>query len=142
MKLYRLDNIHQNEQARKSNCQGDIKLIGYFKKKQECQRVIEILIAKPGFNLPNAKFKIHKVHIIGRVSNPSIVYRLTHEFFDGQYDYISEIGIFAQKEKAENKMNKLCKRRKFKINPKGFSIDEVSVGQTGWREGFVAWDDQ
>ena len=141
MTLYRLFNIHQTEQDRKEDCRGDVKIIGYFRTPSDCRAAMEKLADKPGFNLPDARFEIEKIRVRGGNPGRDAVYSLTHESYDGVYDHVTRIGVYATRKKAVRTWLRVRKSRRFRRHPTGFSLLEERIGVVGWEEGFTGFDE-
>lgn len=59
-----------------------------------------------------------------------------YEFEDG-HDYVKLIGAFSSKEKAEKALLSLKKNSKFKKIYKYLTIDEYTMNNIGWTQGFT-----
>jgi len=64
------------------------------------------------------------------------VFYLAHEWYDGEYDYITDIAVYSTLEKAEKALKRLKRHKKFKDHPEGFGIDEYEIDKDHWTEGF------
>ncbi len=58
-----------------------------------------------------------------------------HEFENGHED-VKLIGVFSTREKAESALAKVKDMPGFKELPQGFSLDEHTLDQLGWVEGY------
>ena len=48
-----------------------------------------------------------------------------------------QIGIYATREEAEAAIPALLDKPGFRDSPEGFNIYEITLGVTGWQDGFV-----
>jgi len=64
------------------------------------------------------------------------VFYLAHEWYDGEYDYVTDIAVYSTLGKAEKALCKFKNHEKFKEHPEGFSIDEYDIDEDHWTEGF------
>lgn len=66
------------------------------------------------------------------------VYLALHLNSENEIEDIKIIGIFSSLKTAKDTIALLKKKKGFKNNPKGFSIDEYIIDKTHWKEGFVS----
>lgn len=59
-----------------------------------------------------------------------------HELTD-DYEDVKLLGVYATAEDAEAARRRLESQPGFRENPEGFSIDEYTIGEDLWTEGFV-----
>ena len=67
------------------------------------------------------------------------VYYLQHEWFDGEYDYPTDIAVYSTLEKAETALKKFKKHPYFASHPEGFTISEYEINEDNWTEGFFIY---
>lgn len=123
------------------------KLLGFFKSEENCQELIPEYIKKPGFcDYPN-DFFIEKIEanindfndIAG--SFESSVFYLTHEWYDGEFDYVSDLGSYSTEELAIKAQVRYQLDPSFFEHPDGFCISEYVIGENEWTEGFCIDED-
>ena len=64
------------------------------------------------------------------------MYNLTHEWYDGEYDYISDLGCYSTYENAKIAQSLYETEDEYKDHVDGFCIDEYDVNQKHWLYGF------
>ena len=121
------------------------KLLGFFSSKQKCRDIINCYLQKPGFkDFPN-DFQEEIVHADTDDFNGSIgefrgsVFYLAHEYFDGEYDNVSDLGYDSTYENAEKSLSEYRENPEFINYPDGFSIDEYEIDKPEWTEGFFTF---
>lgn len=57
--------------------------------------------------------------------------------YEHREDSELRIGTYATVEEAEAAIARLCGKPGFVDYPEGFQIEEITLGRTGWTEGFV-----
>lgn len=67
-------------------------------------------------------------------------YLLVHEYIEGDDEHLKYIGIFSDRNKANEAIENLKTRAGFIKFPDGFSIENAFVDRGFWEEGFV-YDD-
>lgn len=125
----------------------DTKLLGGFSSKEKCEDVIPYYLKQPGFKDWPDEFEIEEVYadmdefsdVVGEFTDT--VFYLSHEWYDGEYDYITQLGFYSSFQKAKNAESAFKKDSCFAEHPDGFEIGEIIIDKTGWTEGFVDWDD-
>jgi hypothetical protein len=65
-----------------------------------------------------------------------LVYLLLHEREDVDGEHIKIIGVFEDHEIASSHINDLRMMPGFKEHPDGFSVEEFTVGECRWTDGF------
>lgn len=125
----------------------ETKLLGFFSSEEKCAKAIAYYITQPGFQKYPDDFEICTVEadvdehnsIPGSFS--SKVYYLSHEWYDGEYDYVTRIGYYSTPEKAEAAKCTLQNDPEFIDHPDGFCVDEYTVDEMEWKEGFCSLAD-
>lgn len=69
------------------------------------------------------------------------VYYLSHEWYDGEYDYVSDLGYYSTRQKAEMAKSLYQFDSEFIEHQDGFEIEEYTIDIMAWKEGFVSWDE-
>ncbi len=71
-----------------------------------------------------------------------IVYSLQHEYVsEDAEDQIKEIGLFSSREGAQEAIERLRAKPRFRDHPEGFKIYETALDcDLAWEEGFVRVD--
>jgi len=69
------------------------------------------------------------------------VFFISHEWYDGEYDHITDIAVYSSLSKAENALEKLKHNSKFINNKDGFTIDEYIIDEDEWKEGFFTYSE-
>ena len=72
-------------------------------------------------------------------NNNANVYFLCHEFFDGEYDIVTDIAVYSTYQKAAEAIERLKKIPKFIDHPDSFEIGEVEIDKDYWQEGFFTY---
>ena len=121
------------------------KLLGFFSSKQKCRDIINCYLQKPGFKDFQNDFQEEIVHADTDDFNGSIgefrgsVFYLAHEYFDGEYDNVSDLGYYSTYENAEKILSEYRENPEFINYPDGFSIDEYEIDKPEWTEGFFTF---
>lgn len=126
----------------------DTKLLGFFTSKEKCNEAILFYQEKPGFKDFLTDFQIEEIEadiddyndVAGEFDE--FVYFLSHEWYDGEYDYVSCLGYYSDAQKAEEAKEKYGCEEEFVKYPEGFCIAKCKIGRMNWTEGFVSWDDE
>jgi len=122
--------------------------IGYFSTRAKAETQIQFHKNLPGFcDHPLDCFKIEKygVRFKTKVEDKSLVniWELSHEYYDGVYDYPTILPPFSTEKEAIEKKEKLKKKKPFCDYPDEFFINEMEVDRyTGWTEGFRELDEE
>lgn len=121
------------------------KLLGFFSSPQKCKDIIDYYLQKPGFkDFPN-DFQKEAVYADTDEFNNSIgefkdsVFYLAHEYFDGEYDNVSDLGYYSTYENARKSLSKYHEKPEFKNYPDGFCIDEYKIDKPEWTDGFFTY---
>lgn len=125
----------------------DTKRLGFFSTEERCKKAINYYVKKPGFNKYPDGFVMNKIEadiddyneILGEFDDK--VYYLSHEWYDGEYDYVTNIGYYSTQCKAENAKTLMQFDEEFIEHQEGFVVDEYTINEMEWREGFCCWDD-
>lgn len=64
---------------------------------------------------------------------------MSHEWYDGEFDYVNHLGYYSSMEKAEEAKEKYKMQEEFKDDLNGFGIDEYEIDVQEWLEGFFTW---
>lgn len=67
------------------------------------------------------------------------VYFLSHEWYDGEYDHITDIAVYSTQQKAQKALLKFKHCLRFRKYPDGFNISEYIVDEDNWTEGFFTY---
>ena len=67
------------------------------------------------------------------------VYYLTHEWYDGEYDYVTTMGCYSSLEKAKEAEQNYRLDPDLVDHPEGFCIDKYEIDKMEWKEGFFTW---
>lgn len=125
----------------------ETKLLGFFSSKQKCQEAISYYITQEGFEKYPDNFVIDKIEadiddyhdIPGDFEGK--VYFLSHEWYNGEYDYVTYVGYCSTRQKAEDSKMLVQLEEEFSEHQNGFWIDEYIIDQMEWKEGFCSWED-
>ena len=125
---------------------NNTKLLGFYSSKEKCEEVILYYLKQPGFKDFPDDFVITQVEadlndfndISGEFND--VVYYLTHEWYDGEYDIISDLGYYSTHEKAEIAELQYRLDPDIKDHPDGFVIDAYEIDKMEWTEGFAFAD--
>lgn len=126
----------------------DTKLLGFFSSRKKCKEIIPLYLEQPGFKDYPDDFCIEKIEadvdeyneIPGEFGD--YVFFVSHEWYDGEYDYISNLGYYSTLGKAEE-AKEMYKRAPELIDyPDGFCIDAYKINKREWKEGFFSWGDE
>ena len=128
---------------------GDVihntKLLGFFSTKEKCKELIPFYLEQPGFkDFPN-DFSIKKIEADINDFNETggefgtTVFQLTHEWYDGEYDYVSHLGVYSTKKLAKKSLASYKLEPEFLGHPDGFCIDECLIDECEWKEGFFTY---
>lgn len=123
----------------------ETKLLGFFSSKKKCKNTIPLYLEQPGFKDYPDDFVIKKIKadvddynkVAGRFE--CYVFYLSHEYYDGKFDYISNLGYYSSKRKAEIALAKYENEPKYKKYLEGFWIGKYVINKREWKEGFFDW---
>lgn len=126
----------------------DTKLLGLFSTEEKCQEAIKHYTTQPGFEAYPDCFEINVIEAdvdeyndeVGEFSET--VYLLSHEWYDGEYDYITYIGYYSTREKAEKVLALFENNERFIEHQDGFDISVYNFDEMMWEEGFCCEDDE
>jgi len=118
------------------------KLLGFFSSEEECRNVIPLYLQQPGFKNYPEDFVIKKVEadiddfndVIGDFK--SLLFYSSHEYYDGEFDYITDLGYYSTYQKAKKSQLKYKREPEFSEHPDGFYIASFKIGRRGWTAGF------
>ena len=123
--------------------------LGFFSSEEKCKELIPNYIKQPGFKDYPDDFIIEKEEadvddfndIAGNFD--SMVFYLYHEWYDGKYDNITDLGCYSTRELAEKAMeNYRNKDPMFTEKPDDFLIDEFIIDKdVCWEDGFYTWEE-
>ena len=125
----------------------ETKLLGFFSSEEKCQDAMSYYIEQPGFQQHPDAFEIFEIeadvdennNIPGEFGNK--VFYLSHEWYDGEYDYVTDVGYYSTQEKAEAALRSIQVDEEFIEHQDGFVIDEYIIDEMQWKEGFCRWED-
>lgn len=118
------------------------KILGFFETEEKCEEMIRFYIQQPGFkDYPNG-FSIEKCEadlndyndVIGDYNQ--YVYYLLHEWYDGEFEYWTELGCYSNIKNAEQAERYYRNDLDFKEHPEGFRIEKYLINEMEWPEGF------
>ncbi len=120
----------------------DTKLLGFFSDYKKCQDAIAYYITQPGFKEYPEDFIIEEIEAdiddYCKVSGSfeKYVYYLSHEWYDGQYDYIRDLGYYSTNAKAKYAESLYRLESDLIEHQEGFCVDEYEIDKMEWTEGF------
>ena len=125
----------------------ETKMLGFFTSNEKIDEAIAHYITQPGFQKHPDDFEICIVEadvddyndIPGNFEGK--VYYLSHEWYDGEYDYRMDIGYYSTQEKAEAALRLYMEDEELREHPDGFCIDDYALDEMYWTEGFCSWDE-
>jgi len=125
----------------------ETKQLGFFTSDEKIDEAIAQYITQSGFQKHPDDFEIYIVEADVDDYNDTPgnfdgkVYYLAHEWYDGEYDYVTDIGYYSTQEKAEAALRLYMEDEELREHPDGFSIDEYDLDKMHWTEGFCSWDE-
>ena len=120
-------------------------LLGFFSSKSKCKNMIQYYLQKPGFNEYPNDFVFEPVYADADDYNDSVgefdvfVFYLSHEYYNGKYDIISDLGYYSTRKSAEDSLSRYIIENENKNHPDGFCIDEYKIDNPEWLEGFFTF---
>lgn len=111
----------------------------------KCQEAIDFYKTLPGFKDFPDNFCIDEITADEDFFNDEVgkfdtkVYFLCHEWYDGEYDYVSHLGYYSTIQKAEQAEERFKLEKEFLEHLEGFGIDEYFIDKLEWSEGFFSW---
>ena len=124
----------------------DTKVLGFFSSEEHCKNMIMYYLQQPGFkDFPNG-FVIEQIGANIDVFSDSddafdsSVFYLSHEYYDGEFDYISNLGYYSSYSLAQKKQSEYQLEPEYANCLDGFCIDEYEIDKAEWTEGFFVWD--
>ena len=122
------------------------KLLGFFSSINKCEEAITFYLEQPGFEEYPDDFVIKEVEaniddfndIVGEFNGK--VFFLSHEWYDGEYDYISYLGYYSDYGTAKKMKEKYSVETEYLRYPEGFVIDKYVIDKRQWEEGFCIED--
>lgn len=120
----------------------DTKILGFCSTEEKCKELIPFYLQLEGFRDYPDDFFIEEVKadIDGFNDAPGefgkYVYYLSHEYYDGEYDNITDIGYYLTQQKAEETIRNYKSEPEFLLYPDGFEIGRYEIDQTYWKYGF------
>lgn len=120
------------------------KLLGFFSSEENCIKAISYYIQQPGFKKFPDDFEIFEIeadiddynNIPGEFGNT--VYYLSHEWYDGEYDHVTDVGYYSTQQKADAAEKLFRLEKEYVDHPEGFVIDAYTIDQMEWKEGFCS----
>ena len=125
----------------------DTKMLGFFSSKEKCNESIKEYLLQPGFKDYPERFFIEKVYADIDDYNDKVghfdkyVYYLSHEWYDGEYDYQTHFGYYSSLKKAKKAKEMYKKETEFIKYPDGFDIGKYLINEREWKEGFFSWSE-
>lgn len=123
----------------------DTKILGFFSSEEKCKEAIQLYKSQPGFKRHLKSFFIEEVEADINCFNDipgdfdKNVYFLSHEWYDGKYDYVSYLGYYSTKQKAEEAKKTYRTDSDFVEHPEGFEIGEFEIDEREWTEGYFTY---
>lgn len=77
---------------------------------------------------------------MSKIHHLTSVYLLWHTRVDGDDEDDKLLGVFSSQENAEEAKQNALTKAGFKDYPDGFCIDEYTINQQKWLDGFVTID--
>lgn len=121
----------------------DTKLLGFFSTEEKCREAISYYNQQPGFKDHPEGFKVEEIEADVDDYNDipgmfkGCVYFLSHEWFDGEFDYVSYLGYYSTQQNAQAAQKKYCMDdNDYFEHQDGFVVDEYMIDQLNWMEGF------
>lgn len=121
------------------------KLLGFFSSEKKCNDIILQYLLQPGFkefpndfNIEQINANIDKYNDIPDDFNMTVFY-LSHEYYDGSFDYISDLGYYSKKTLARKAQEKYQLEPEFAEHPDGFCVSEYKIDEGEWKEGFFVY---
>ncbi|MPM62378.1 hypothetical protein SDC9_109249 [bioreactor metagenome] len=120
-------------------------LIGFFSSKGRCEEIILQYLEQPGFKDYPDDFIIKRITAdvddFNKIAGEFIssVFYLSHEYYDGVYDHISNLGYYSTKLLAEKAQIRYLIEPDFIEHSDGFCISEYEIGEGEWKEGFFTY---
>lgn len=120
-------------------------LLGFFSSEERCKEIIPQYLEQPGFKdyhngfiVKRAEADVDDFNEIAGEFETSVFY-LSHEYYDGEFDHISNLGYYSTKFLAEKA------QIKYQVEPDligyqdGFCITEYEIDESEWKEGFFTY---
>ena len=121
------------------------KMLGFFSSEKKCNEAIDYYLTQPGFCEFPESFYIEEIEADLDDFNEEAgefcqyVYYLTHEWYDGEYDYVTTMGCYSSLEKAKEAEQNYRLDPDLVDHPEGFCIDKYEIDKMEWKEGFFTW---
>jgi hypothetical protein len=125
----------------------ETKLLGFFALEEQCKELIPHYLEQPGFKNYPEDFSIEEIEANVDDYNETpgefekSVFYLYHEYYDGTYDYLSQLGYYADEDSAQKALSLYQLEPEYLEYPDGFCIYEYEIGKSEWNEGFVSWSE-
>lgn len=125
----------------------DTKFLGFFSPKKKCKEVIKYYLKQPGFrDYPDGFFyEIVDANIDDYndivCEFDKYVYYLTHEWYDGEYDYVTDLGFYSTRKKADMSEKKYRLEPEYLEHQDGFCVAKHKINEMEWKEGFYSYDE-
>ena len=122
-------------------------LLGFFSSEEKCKEMIPHYLEQSGFKENPNDFVIQKIEADTDAFNEvegvfkETVFYLSHEWYDGEYDHISDLGYYSTQEKADIALEKFKKHDDFIEHLDGFCIAGHEIDKAEWLEGFISWEE-
>ena len=123
----------------------DTKLLGFFRSRKACKDLILVYLKQPGFkDYPDDFIITRKEADVNDYNDKPgefglSVFYLCHEWYDGEYDILSDLGVYSTEELAKKAQSEYMKDPDLVDHPDGFGIDEYTIGERQWTEGFFTY---
>lgn len=119
------------------------KFLGFFSSEQKCKDAVDHYLMQAGFEKYPGGFSVEEIFanideyntIVGEFKKS--VFFLIHEYFDGRYEYLTEIGCYENIELANAAKEIYKYDLDLKDYPEGFRIEEYFIDHMEWEEGFI-----
>ena len=141
--VYRLDHKRVVESISETGEKvHDTKLLGFFSSEKKCKEAIRFYSGQPGFKDYLNDFVIEEIEADIDDFNDAVgefdkdVFYLAHEYYDGEYDYVTDLGYYSTRQMAEKGLLQYKDTQEFAAYTEGFSIDKYEIDITHWTDGF------
>ena len=118
------------------------KRLGFFSSREKCYEAIKFYLTQPGFKDYPDEFVIKFIEADVDDYNDvpgcfgATVFYLSHEWYDGEYDYVTDLGYYSSRKNAEEAKTRYLCEEYYKEHSEGFCIDNYEINKRNWTEGF------
>lgn len=139
--------IHKRKVEKNGTGVYSTKLLGFFSSKKKCEEAKSTYLQQPGFKDYPEDFFIEEVEADCDDYNDecgefeSAVFYLSHEYYNGIYDIVTDLGYYSTYFKAEQSKELYTLEPEFIEHPEGFYIAKYEIDKREWKEGFFIWEE-